>query len=52
MSLNNICFLAFVDLFEGLKKAQRGRLDDQRGTEIRFEMPDFLKKPSVRSQIV
>ncbi len=28
--------------------AQRGRLDDQRGTEINFEMPDFLKRGQVR----
>jgi hypothetical protein len=35
-------FLA--ELYEGLKIAQRGRLDDQRGTEINFEMPDFLKR--------
>lgn len=32
------------DLYEGLKMAQRGRLEDQRGTEIKFEMPDFLKR--------
>merc|ERR1719219_1436379 len=32
------------DLYEGLKLAQRGRLEDQRGTEIRFEMPEFLKR--------
>ncbi|XP_059083922.1 regulator of G-protein signaling loco-like isoform X2 [Tigriopus californicus] len=32
------------ELYEGLKLAQRGRLDDQRGTEINFEMPDFLKR--------
>ena len=37
----------FVDLYEGLKLAQRGRLEDQRGTEIRFEMPDFLKRGTV-----
>lgn len=30
-------------LYEGLKRAQRSRLEDQRGTEINFEMPDFLK---------
>ena len=24
--------------------AQRGRLEDQRGTEIKFEMPEFLKR--------
>lgn len=28
---------------EGLKRAQRFRLEDQRGTEINFELPDFLK---------
>ena len=32
------------ELYEGLKLAQRGRLEDQRGTEIKFEMPDFLKR--------
>ncbi|KAF4517638.1 hypothetical protein B566_EDAN002870 [Ephemera danica] len=30
------------ELYEGLKRAQR-RMDDQRGTEINFELPDFLK---------
>ncbi|CAH1394084.1 unnamed protein product [Nezara viridula] len=30
-------------LYEGLKRAQRCRLEDQRGTEINFELPDFLK---------
>lgn len=33
----------FIDLYEGLKRAQRSRLEDQRGTEINFELPDFLK---------
>ena len=33
-----------TELYEGLKLAQRGRLDDQRGTEINFEMPDFIKR--------
>lgn len=33
----------FLALYEGLKRAQRSRLEDQRGTEINFEMPDFLK---------
>ena len=33
-----------AELYEGLKLVQRGRLDDQRGTEINFEMPDFLKR--------
>lgn len=31
------------DLYEGLKRAQRSRLEDQRGTEINFELPEFLK---------
>ncbi|CAG9863617.1 unnamed protein product [Phyllotreta striolata] len=30
------------ELVEGLTRAQR-RIEDQRGTEINFEMPDFLK---------
>ncbi|KAF7275388.1 hypothetical protein GWI33_011801, partial [Rhynchophorus ferrugineus] len=32
----------FLELVEGLTRAQR-RLEDQRGTEINFELPDFLK---------
>lgn len=32
-----------TELLEGLKRAQRSRLEDQRGTEINFELPDFLK---------
>jgi hypothetical protein len=32
-----------TELYEGLKRAQRSRLEDQRGTEINFELPDFLK---------
>lgn len=32
-----------LELLEGLKRAQRSRLEDQRGTEINFELPDFLK---------
>lgn len=31
------------DLLEGLKRAQLARLEDQRGTEINFELPEFLK---------
>lgn len=31
------------ELYEGLKRAQKSRLEDQRGTEINFELPDFLK---------
>ncbi|KZC06006.1 PREDICTED: regulator of G-protein signaling loco [Dufourea novaeangliae] len=43
------------DLYEGLKRAQRSRLEDQRGTEINFELPDFLKnkengKPTDRNK--
>lgn len=30
-------------MYEGLSRALRSRLEDQRGTEINFEMPDFLK---------
>lgn len=33
----------FLDLVEGLNRAMRSRLEDQRGTEINFELPDFLK---------
>lgn len=32
-----------LDFLESLKRAQRFRLEDQRGTEINFELPDFLK---------
>ncbi|XP_076677424.1 regulator of G protein signaling family member locomotion defects isoform X3 [Andrena cerasifolii] len=44
------------DLYEGLKRAQRSRLEDQRGTEINFELPDFLKnkengKPTDRNKV-
>lgn len=35
------CIIA--GLFEGLRRCQRGRLEDQRGTEINVELPDFLK---------
>lgn len=38
-----IFIFIFIDLYEGLKRAQRSRLEDQRGTEINFELPDFLK---------
>lgn len=31
-------------LYEGLKRAQMCRLEDQRGTEINFELPEFLKR--------
>ncbi|KAK4885324.1 hypothetical protein RN001_001595 [Aquatica leii] len=30
-------------LYEGLNRAQNSRIEDQRGTEINFELPDFLK---------
>lgn len=36
-------FLSSESLLEGLKRAQRSRLEDQRGTEINFELPEFLK---------
>lgn len=44
-SIDYIFRFAFrlADLLEGLKRAQRFRLEDQRGTEINFELPDFLK---------
>lgn len=35
--------LSTESLLEGLKRAQRSRLEDQRGTEINFELPEFLK---------
>lgn len=35
--------LISIDFLEGLKRAQCSRLEDQRGTEINFELPDFLK---------
>lgn len=38
-----LIMIIFIDLYEGLKRAQRSRLEDQRGTEINFELPDFLK---------
>ena len=34
-----------ISLYEGLQIMRKGRLEDQRGTEIRFEIPDFLKIP-------
>ncbi|XP_067128151.1 regulator of G-protein signaling loco-like isoform X2 [Centruroides vittatus] len=34
------------DLLEVWNRAQRSRLDDQRGTEINFELPEFLKNKS------
>ena len=42
-----------AELYEGLKLVQqRGRLDDQRGTEINFEMPDFLKRGRTQVSLV
>lgn len=35
--------MSYTDFLEGLKRAQRFRLEDQRGTEINCELPDFLK---------
>ena len=32
-----------MTLYEGLQIMRKGRLEDQRGTEISFEIPDFLK---------
>jgi len=44
MSIQKIVTQFLVtELYEGLKRAQRSRLEDQRGTEINFELPDFLK---------
>lgn len=41
MNFLNILFI--TELYEGLSRALRSRLEDQRGTEINFELPDFLK---------
>lgn len=38
-------------LYEGLKRMTQGRLDDQRGTEINMELPDFLKKEGANQEI-
>jgi regulator of G-protein signaling len=38
-----LLFSLTESLLEGLKRAQRSRLEDQRGTEINFELPEFLK---------
>ena len=45
--MSDFLSIFLIDLYEGLKMAQRGRLEDQRGTEIKFEMPDFLKRGTV-----
>lgn len=45
-NLYHVIFLQlnlFLELVEGLNRAMRSRLEDQRGTEINFELPDFLK---------
>uniref|UniRef100_A0A1Y1LI36 RGS domain-containing protein n=1 Tax=Photinus pyralis TaxID=7054 RepID=A0A1Y1LI36_PHOPY len=34
-------------LYEGLNRAQSSRIEDQRGTEINFELPDFLKDKDI-----
>ncbi len=38
-----------TQLYEGLKRMTQGRLDDQRGTEINMELPDFLKQDGTSS---
>lgn len=48
LTLGGICVIVvdmylISELYEGLSRAQRSRLEDQRGTEINFELPDFLK---------
>lgn len=47
----NISLIYFIvlELVEGLTRAQR-RLEDQRGTEINFELPDFLKDKENQEQ--
>lgn len=45
-------YIHIPELYEGLKRAQRSRLDDQRGTEINFELPDFLKCDQPQVKIV
>merc|ERR1719402_645309 len=37
-------------LYEGLKRMTKGRLDDQRGTEINNELPEFLKTREMKSR--
>ena len=34
-----------MTMYEGLQIMRRGRFEDQRGTEICFEIPEFLRKP-------
>lgn len=40
----------FIELLEEIKKAQRARLEDQRGTKINFDLPDFLKSSKEAAQ--
>jgi len=39
-----------ITLYEGLQIMRRGRFEDQRGTEICFEIPEFLRKPKEESE--
>ena len=34
-----------LTLYEGLQIMRKGRFEDQRGTEICFEIPEFLRLP-------
>ena len=34
-----------MTLYEGLQIMRKGRFEDQRGTEICFEIPEFLRLP-------
>lgn len=47
----NIVSFLISELVEGLTRAQR-RLEDQRGTEINFELPDFLKNKEIQQNTV
>ena len=42
---------SFLELYEGLKRAQRLRIEDQRGTAINAELPEFLKPSSYPDRI-
>lgn len=44
---SSLTIVVVTELVEGLTRAQR-RLEDQRGTEINFELPDFLKDKEER----
>ena len=35
-----------MTLYEGLQIMRKGRFEDQRGTEICFEIPEFLRLPA------